>query len=299
MKSTLPATFPIETAFDAGAQLGECVLWCDRSESLFWTDIEACTLHRWHPDSGEKRQWDLPERLGSFALCETPGRLLLGLASGVALFDLERSALGPLVPVEADLSTTRINDGRCDRQGRFVFGTFNRARDGAAIGGFYRVTPGLAIERLPLPPVTVANGLAFSPDGGRLYFADSPTREIRWAAYDAGGGVGPWQPFTRFAPQDGYPDGAATDSEGGLWSTHWDGGCIVRYGMDGRESCRIALPVRRPTCPAFGGAGLGELLISTARIGIGPEQLASEPAAGAILRVKAGYRGLPEPRFAA
>ena len=61
--------------------------------------------------------------------------------------------------MEADQPTTRINDGRCDRQGRFVFGTFNRERGGEAIGHFSRVgwQRGLQLEPLPLPPIRVAN----------------------------------------------------------------------------------------------------------------------------------------------
>ncbi|RYZ07148.1 MAG: SMP-30/gluconolactonase/LRE family protein [Comamonadaceae bacterium] len=287
-------------AFDAQAVLGECVLWCERSASLFWTDIESQTLHRWWPDTGASARWPMPERLGSFALCESPDRLLLGLASGVALFDLATGRPGELLPVEADRPTTRINDGRCDRQGRFVFGTFNRSREGGAIGGFHRVATGhgrLLLEALPLPPVRVANGIAFSPDGTTMYFADSPTSEIRCVDY--GDRLGEPRSFARFAPGDGFPDGATVDADGGLWSAHWDGGCVVRRAPDGSESRRIALPVTRPTCTAFGGPALDTLYLSTARVGLAGDQLAGQPAAGAILGVPGAWRGLPEARFAA
>jgi L-arabinonolactonase len=286
-----------EPAFDARTELGECILWCERTRWLYWTDIEGRSLHRWRPGTADAQQWRMPEPLGSFALCETPQQLLLGLASGVALFDLDTGTLGAIVPVEADQPTTRINDGRCDRQGRFVFGTFNQARGGDAIGHFYRVSGNLEIERLPLPPARVANGIAFSPDGSRIYFADSPTREIRCAAYGADGTVGPWQTLITFAEGDGYPDGATVDADGGLWSTHWDGGCITRHAPDGTETHRIALPVTRPTCPAFAGAGLEDLYITTARIGLKPDKLAAQPGAGGILRVRSAGQGLGEARF--
>jgi L-arabinonolactonase len=286
----------VQLVVDARATLGECALWCDRTASLFWTDIEACTLHRWQPDTGESRQWTLPERLGSFVLCQTPGRLLLGLASGVALFDLESGVLGEVLPIEPDQPTTRINDGRCDRQGRFVFGTFNEARGGAAIGHFHRVAwrdGALHSEQLALPAIRVANSIAFSPDGRTMYFADSPTREI--LAVDYGDAVGEPRVFVRLADGDGFPDGAVTDAHGGLWSTHWDGGCVVRHAADGSESLRVPLPVKRPTCPAFGGAGWQDLYLSTARIGL----KAPEPEAGGILRLRTRWHGLPEPRFPA
>jgi L-arabinonolactonase len=287
----------VEVAVDAQARIGECVLWCKLTGALYWTDVEACSLFRWRPDSGEQRSWRLPEKLASFALCRDENHLLLGLASGVALFNLETGDVGPLAPVEPDLPGTRINDGRCDAEGRFVFGTFNHVRGGDAIGGYYRVGPDLMIERLPLPGCTVANGIAFSPDGRTIYFADSPTAEIRCADYGADGRVGAWRTLVRFRAGDGYPDGATVDADGGIWSAHWDGGCVVRYAPDGHETDRITLPVTRPTCVTFGGAALSELFVSTATIGLKEPQRLAQPTAGAILRIATSFRGQEERRF--
>ena len=285
-----------ELLVDARATLGECVLWCDRRATLYWTDIESATLSCWHQADGTTRQWLLAERLGSFALCRDPGRLLLGLASGVAVFDLDRGTLGEIVAVEAELPTTRINDGRCDAQGRFVFGTYNPAE--AAIGHFYRVTADLEVERLPLPPVGVANSIAFSPDGTRLYFADSPSREIWCADYHADGRIGSPKLFVRLGANEGFPDGSTVDAEGGLWNAQWDGGCVVRYDHDGVETERIAVPASRPTCAAFGGTDLERLFVSTARIGLGASALHDQPTAGRVFVCTVGRRGLPEHRFA-
>ena len=285
-----------ELLVDARASLGECVLWCDRRATLYWTDIEGATLGSWRQADGATRQWPLAERLGSFALCRDPGRLLLGLASGVALFDLDRGAMSDIVAVEAEQPTTRINDGRCDAQGRFVFGTYNPAE--AAIGHFYRVTADLKVERLPLPAVGVANSIAFSPDGSRLYFADSPSREIWCAEYHADGRIGPPRLFVRLGADDGFPDGSTVDAEGGLWNAQWDGGCVVRYDRSGVETDRVAIPTARPTCPAFGGADFERLFVSTARVGLNERALKEQPSAGGVFTCIPGRRGLPEHRFA-
>jgi L-arabinonolactonase len=286
-----------ELLVDARATLGECVLWCEVAQALYWTDIEGACISRWSAADGRVSEWALPERVGSFALCSRPSLLLLGLASGIALFDLERGTLAsPIVAVEPDIASTRINDGRCDAQGRFVFGMYNAAE--APIGHFYRVGPALTVERLPLPAVAVANSIAFSPDGTRLYFADSPTRKIHCADYAANGCIGTPRLFTQLGAGEGYPDGSAMDADGGLWNAQWDGGCIVRYNSTGRETARMALPASRPTCVAFGGAALEHLFVSTARIGLSAEALRGQPGAGGVFSLLPGQRGLPEHRFA-
>jgi len=283
---------------DTRSVLGECLLWCERERALYWTDIESRFLLRLRDDGGGRvERFELPDRVGSFALCEAPGLLLLGLAKGVALYDTVSRRLGAVVPVEPGL-TTRINDGRCDPQGRFVFGTYNEARGNAAIGSFWRVDSRLAIERLPLPQVAVANGLAFSPDGRRIYYTDSPTRRIQVVDYAADGTLGEPRLFVGL-PESmrGMPDGAAVDVDGGLWSALWGGGCVQRFDAEGRAGERVDLPASRITCPAFGGDGFATLFASSARIGMGADALAREPLAGAVFAAAVRRRGRPEHRY--
>lgn len=280
---------------DAQDRLGECALWCAETGALWWTDIEGSKVCRLDA-AGSVREWALPERVGSFAFCAGgTTRLLLGLASGIAVFDAGDASLSPVVPVEADQPTTRINDGRCDRQGRFVFGMFNPAE--APISGFYRVHADLRIERLPLPEAGVGNSICFSPDGATMYWTDSPTRTLWSVDYRADGSLGTPRVFARLREDEGFADGSCIDAEGGLWNAQWEGRCVVRYDATGTESARIALPVSRPTCPAFGGPRLDVLYVTSARGGLNRERLREEPQAGGVFAVEPGWRGLPESRF--
>jgi L-arabinonolactonase len=289
----------MELVVDGRHVLGEGIVWNERSGRLLWTDIESSELWSHDPQSGALERWPLPERLCSMALTSSDQRLLLGLASGLAFFDLVTAELTHICEVEPHLPTTRLNDGRVDRQGRFVFGMFNQASDPKhPIGGFYRLNHDLGVERLPLGDVAIANSICFSPDGRTMYYADSATREIRCCDYDPGSGqVANLRVFVHADAAPGDPDGSTIDAEGYLWSTRWGAGQVVRFAPDGSIDRVLDLPAPQPTCPAFGGPGLDVLYVTSATTGLSARQLAETSASGGVFAHMPGVRGLPEERF--
>lgn len=289
----------MEVMTDARHELGECILWCERSGRLLWTDIPAATLWAHSPSTGKTRSWPMPERLCSFALTGSDDRLLLGLASGLAFFTFSSGAVTRILDVEAELPATRINDGRCDRQGRFVFGMFNQdPGPKAPVGGFYRLNLDLTLERLPLGTVAIANSICFSPDGRRMYFADSVTREIRCCDYNpCSGEVGEPRTFVAAAAAPGEPDGSTVDADGCLWTTRWGAAQVMRFTPDGRLDRVLELAAPQPSCPAFGGPGLSTLYVTSAHLGMGEGERAAAPLSGALFQQHLDLRGLPESRF--
>jgi L-arabinonolactonase len=281
---------------DLGHQLGEGVTWCHRSQAFYWTDIEGSALYRDSLDGRAPHCWPLPERLSSFALCEDNRYLLLGLASQLAFFEIATGVLTPLVKIETDLPT-RLNDGRCDREGRFVFGTMDETPQHPKIGGFYRLNRDLSLERLPLPPVQIPNSIGFAPEGGLMYYCDTLSRTVRCCDYNRAGEISNDRQFVALTDADGFPDGSTVDAQGGLWNAQWGGRRIVRYGPDGRETHRIEVPTAQPSCVAFGGPLLDTLYITTARVELEAEALLTDPHAGGIFSVKVAARGLAESRF--
>lgn len=279
----------VQLLVDGRNALGECVLWCERSARVWWTDILGSTLWAHDTATGATTSWSMPERLCSFALTASDTRLLLGLATRLAWFDTASGAVDTICEVEAELPSTRLNDGRCDRDGRFVFGTFDEAEPRSAIGSFYRLSADLTLERLPLPRVAIANSICFSPDGATMYYCDSPTRQIRRCDY---ADFANDRVFAQVASGD--PDGSCIDADGHLWNAQWSAGQVQRFAPDGSVERSIALPVSQLTCVAFGGARFDTLFISSARVGLGE----SEAHAGGVFKAAlAGVRGLPEVRF--
>jgi L-arabinonolactonase len=238
----------MEVLTDTRHELGECVLWCERTGRLLWTDIPAATLWAYTPATGRTASWPMPERLCCFALTGSDDRLLLGLASGLAFFTFSSGKVTRICDVEPGMPSTRLNDGRCDRQGRFVFGMFNQADNPKhALGGFYRLNLDLSLERLPLPNAAIANSICFSPDGRRMYFADSAKKAILYADYNpCSAEVGRVHTFVAADAVPGEPDGATIDADGYLWSTRWGAGIVARFAPDGRleRTVPLAAPQR-------------------------------------------------------
>jgi L-arabinonolactonase len=287
---------PATLLVDAQCTLGEGATWCARTNRFYWTDIEGARLWRYDPGDGSSTSWTMPERLATFALCADPHYLLLGLATHLAFFDLATGETQRIVEVEPGVRT-RVNDGRCDRQGRFVFGTKDEGSPLRAVGGFYRLNRDLSLERLPLPAPAISNSIAFSPDGGTMYYCDSPTREIRACDYHADGSIANDRVFTTLTDATGEPDGSTIDRDGGLWNAQWGGARVVRYDANGVETARVSVPTVQPSCVAFGGAQLGTLYITSARADLDAAALASDTQAGGVFVAVPGQRGLPEPLF--
>ncbi|MET0288936.1 MAG: SMP-30/gluconolactonase/LRE family protein [Pseudoxanthomonas sp.] len=281
----------------AGNRLGEGVVWCERAQALYWTDIHNAVLWRHTPADGQTRQWPMPERLASFALCEADGWLLLALASRLAFFHLESGELRALQSLR-EVPETRANDGGCDRQGRFVFGTLHEPAQGETqpLGGFWRVNVDLSVEPLPLPGVAISNSIAFSPAGDTLYFCDSMEKRIQRCDY--GDVLGPVSTFVDLSDQPGAPDGSAVDADGGLWNAQWGAARVVRYLPDGRLDQILVVPTGQPTRPAFGGPTLSTLYVTSAHDGMDVAARARDTQAGHLFALIPGVSGLPEARFA-
>jgi L-arabinonolactonase len=287
----------VEIVHRAGNELGESVLWDGAREQLLWVDIQRGLLFRREHGSGAVREYQLPERVGSVGL-RAGGGLVVALASGFALSDAEGGELERLEAIEADLPTTRLNDGRVDRQGRFVCGGMDEAGDQQAITAVYRLRAGEPATRI-IGDIACANSLCFSPDGDTMYFTDMPTKQIWAYRYDAGEGA----PHTRrtlidLRDQPGLPDGSTVDADGCVWNAQWGAGRILRITPEGAIDRVVEVPVSNPTCPAFGGPDLATLFVTSARFMLSEEQLAAEPHAGDLLAVDVGVRGLAEPQFA-
>lgn len=283
----------VKVAYQAEDKLGEGPVWSVAEQALYWVDILGPSLQRWQPESGKVDGWLMPSYIGSFALREKGG-LVVALRDGLYTFDRGSQQLENLCRPEAELNT-RFNDGKCDRHGRFWAGTM-AFEEGHYIGALYRLDRDGTCHQMR-SNVSCSNGLGWSLDNRTMYYTDSPTQNI--FAYDFDPETGTIRNERVFASdEDCIPDGLTVDAEGYVWGAKWDGWKVVRYAPDGSVDREINLPVQRPTSCTFGGPDMNLLYITSAKIGLSPNELAEQPLAGNVFVVETDVRGLPEPFYA-
>lgn len=279
--------------------LGEVPRWCDRSKRLWWVDVRRPALQRWDPATGRYTAQRLHPDLitGAISLRETEG-LVLATSSGIYLYDPASGLPAQRIAhPEEGKPGMRLNDGKCDRRGRFWVGSMHDTRR-EPVGTLYRMDADHRCTAM-LDGFVLPNALSWSPDDKTMYFADTH-HQVLWAFdYDIDDGVMSNRRVLKdWTHQAGRPDGATVDAEGYIWICMVATGHLVRLAPDGRVDRTIQLPVTNPTCPAFGGERLDRLYITSHSQRFTPEQQALEPLAGALLSLDVGVRGLPEPRFA-
>ncbi len=263
------------------AELGEGPCWDEESQALYWVDIPAARVHRLS-EAGVHSSWDVGQPAGA-VVTRASGGLVVAAGNGFLALDPLTGEVTELAdaPGQPD---TRMNDGKCDRAGRFYAGTM-AADESEGKGSFYRLDTDGSVTEL-LTGLGISNGLGWSPDDSLMYYTDSLDYRVDVLDYDqASGQMGERRPFVSLGSGEIMPDGLTVDAEGGVWIAVWGGGVVQRYDATGRLTSVVRLPAANVTSCAFGGPGLDQLYITTAA---GPGR-----SAGSLFMCQAGVAGLP------
>ena len=278
--------------------LGESPLWHPDEQVLYWVDIPGRQLNCWQPAGALHTQWPLDAEPGCCAALQGGG-LLLAMRDGLWRFDVHTGRRSQLAEPPYDPAGQRFNDGKADAQGRFWVGTIDDQRRPRA--ALFRLAGGQLTQHAD--GITVSNGLAFSPDGRTLLWADTKAHLLYAFDLDpADGSLSRQRVLVQFplradgqplASYGGRPDGAAMDAEGACWVAMFEGQRLLRLAPDGSLLAELPLPVRCPTMPCFGGPDLKTLYITTARDKRPADELAAQPLAGCVLQLRVDVPGLP------
>ena len=304
--------------------LSESPFWHPQEQRLYWVDIPgrriARVAVRGLKAQGPVEYWPMAEEPGCIAPVkgnEQSGALVIALRDGIYLAHAWGGPLQRLAAAPYDTTQLRFNDGKCDPQGRFWAGSLYEPKD-QALGVLYMLDgQGLhAMQGGLKDGVVTANGLAWSPDGRNVYWADTAAHQVRAFDFDAATGqLSGGRVFHQMSPKPagwvwggdtpdtpwygGRPDGAAVDSEGCYWSAQYEGQRLLRLSPSGQVLAEVKTPVPCPTMPCFGGPDLKTLFITTSRQGRSAQELAQYPKAGCVFAMRVEVAGLWVNGFAA
>jgi sugar lactone lactonase YvrE len=288
----------IEHVLEIHNVIGEGPLWHSQEASLYWVNfIEQYQIHRFTPDTRKAEVFETGMPVMALGIRKAGG-FVAATAKGIATWDTQRKTFEPLCDPLAGRAGFRFNDAATDSRGRFWVGTVNDNNPKGPDGELFCIQ-GDGSSKVMDGNVTVANGIGWSPDRKIMYFTDS----FRYAIYaydfaEEAGTITNRRTFVQTSPDAGVPDGMTVDSEGFVWSAFWGGWKVVRYNPEGKVDREYRLPVPNPTSCAFGGKRLDELYITSATLGMTPEEKQKSIQSGDLFRLKVGIPGVDEPRFA-
>jgi sugar lactone lactonase YvrE len=270
--------------------LGEGPVWDADHDRVLWVDINAGAVHRGTLSAQGVREagvLHLRETVGA-VVSARDGELLV--AGARRLYRVAPSGAVTAGPeLIADGTASRLNDGGCDPDGRFLVGSL--ALDDRAFAEILvRVDQEGGIEMID-QDLGMSNGLAFSPAGDQMYSIDTIARVVWLRAYDSrSGAVGRRRELLRV---DGSPDGMCVDVAGNLWIAIWGAGEVRCYSAGGEPLAIVEVPAPNTTSVAFAGPALDTLLITTAAEQLSDEQRARHPDSGRLFTAHVEVEGLP------
>jgi sugar lactone lactonase YvrE len=271
--------------------------WDAGQQQLLWVDIPAGVVHRAVLGADGELSAVAATTVGDtvgFVVPAASGGWLAGAGGGFTHL-AEDGTVRELVELAGeggseDAGGTRMNDGGCDRAGRFFAGTmaFDQ-RPGA--GALYRLDLDGTVTTV-LEDLTVSNGIGWSPDDRTVYLADSGPGQVWAFDYDLGSGAfSRRRLFLDFSRQDGVADGLTVDDEGCVWTALWGGGQVRRWSPEGELLAVVDLPVPQVSSCAFAGPALDLLVISTSAEGLDDAARAAQPDAGRLFTARPGVTG--------
>lgn len=279
--------------------LGEGPQWHGREQRLYWVDAFAPAVRRLEHSDGSVRSFRLADDIGSFVFC-ADGSLIGGTRAGFQRIRLRDDGVTDCTVLADPLARDRrlmLNDGKCDRRGRYWCASVHSDFIGRQ-AELFRLNPDLSVTRMD-GDFIIGNGIAFSPDDSRMYLADSRDETVWVYDFDVvRGAISGKRRFFSTADIEGRVDGATCDADGNYWCALVHGAAVACISPAGKMIERIAVPAKHPTMVTFGGPRLDQLYVTTARQMLRVDERAAWPQAGALLRIDGlGATGIAEPFF--
>ncbi|MFO1149982.1 MAG: IclR family transcriptional regulator C-terminal domain-containing protein [Alsobacter sp.] len=284
-----PGAVQVPALTEPAAFFGRSPLWDAEAGRLLWLDALAPALLSLELPGAAEAQPRVAVRFETpvMALART-GRegWFVATATGALRIAPDGGAT-PWEPALPDGLAAQVTCAAAAPDGGLWLG-LGESPGGPAAPGLARLAPG---GIAPGPALACApTGLAVDAAGEWLYAALSDAGEIARFRLLPGGGIGDPQTVSRVDPIHGRPVALALEEPDLLWVALWDGWSLARMTRGGADMRLLPLPVPRPTGLAWAGPGQATLVVTSARHGLVPQQIAEAPASGSVFALDGGTR---------
>lgn len=270
---------------DRRCRLGESPFWDPAADAIGWVDIDQALLHRLTPSTGQVTTSDLPTET-SFVAAVEGGGIVGASPRGVFVRRDDETDTRMIAPPWFEPTLARPNDGAVDFAGRIWVGFTRRDREPES-GAMGVVLDGAWTRRIDA--LTLPNGIAWSPDGGRMYYVDTFAGTVWSGSYDAeSADLTDRRPLFELERGRGLIDGICVDTDGTVWAAIWGGHEVVRIDSRGREIGNVRVGSEKVTSCAFGPPESTVLYITSAN----PEGIDTH-GEGGLFAVDVGVEGVP------
>ncbi len=266
----------------------------DEGGNLWFSEVMEGGVYRLSPDGKVDGFITDRQYIGGLALTEDGG-FICSCRPGLEYYHPATGERRILDLVCDGETVTEINDIQPDAHGSLWAGSSDFSTMQA--GGkpkpckLYRIDPPNSVTAVH-DGVIVSNGIGFSPDGTKLYYAET------WegiTVFD----VSPERTLSnrRLLAKFRGADGLQVDAEGGVWAADYQGARVVRYLPDGTLEREIDFSGMFEGCLVtslcFGGKDLKDLYVVTAG---DYRNLSGRP--GRVYKARSDVAGQPTPRVA-
>jgi sugar lactone lactonase YvrE len=287
----------IECLVKARFGVGESPVWDHANNRVLWSDNTTDEVHAVELSSGRQRRWHFGGLIGSIGLARS-GRWLVAVGNRVVLFNPQSEATDLLAEIVLPPGVAKLNDGKVGPDGAFWVGSMAEPEPNRRpVASLYRVTPDGTVTEKIEGGIRVSNGLAWSPDGRTMFHSDSRGGWIDAWDFDATtGAIANRRRLRRHTPEEGAPDGGATDVEGSYWSAGFSALRFNRIAADGTLLATYPVPAA-PTMPCFGGRDMKTMFFTSLTAHVSPEVNANYPLNGSLFMARVDVAGTPVSLF--
>lgn len=271
-----------------------------KKQCLYYVDIYKATIFCYYLVSGKTCKTILNGKYVGFVIPvnATEDKFIIGLDRKVVLITWDSispkiSDAKVLTVVDETILANRLNDAKCDPNGRLWMGTMNTLDETLKTGSLYclevidKSKNDISLTKIA-DKIGISNGLAWDSTHKLMYFIDSPTKKIRQYDYDLKtGSISNKKTIFDFDLNKipGVPDGMCIDQNDKLWIACFGGSQVIRIEPKTGEVLKtIPIPAQQVTSVTFGGPKLDILFVTTARLPI--QNVTHSKDAGRVFKIE-------------